>query len=556
MQNFAKHTRVSAILSGFLLLAACGGGGGGTTAPVTPAAPPPPPTKTLKPVTFSDQTATWGVQHSSGFSAGMNGMVAAFSGGAAAGDVDNDGDIDVFVVRGDTQPNLLYINQSGMLFREEAATAGLDYTNGAAANYRHSGPTFADMDGDNDLDLFIGGLEGDPSLLFRNNGDGTFTDVTAGSGIDTMTSLHTISAAFGDYDKDGDLDLAMAHWGTPRNSNAPGETETLWRNDTDASGIKFRAVSAGAGISGELALDLAQGVLGGDHDYTFAPSFADINNDTWPDLLSVSDFDGSRVFLNNRDGTFSNITDTSVITDENGMGSAIGDYDNDGDLDWFVSSINGNRLYRNDNGTFANVSAEAGILAGGWGWGSCFADFNADGALDIYQTNGWQINLPADSEYLDDTSRLWLSNGAGGFTDEAEASTMLDEEQGRGVVCADFDNDGDTDVLLLTEDDTQAAIFWENQLAANQYLRVTLRGPRPNTHGIGARILVVNDGVTQMREVGINSNFTSHNPARQIFSVDDATSIDEVIVRWPDGTEVRQQNVAPDQEIVFEHPDF
>ena len=102
---------------------------------------------------------------------------------------------------------------------------------------------FADMDGDGDLDLYLGGLDGDPSLIFANNGDGSFSDVTVGSGIDTMTSEHNISAAFGDYDLDGDLDLFVAHWGTARDYSSPGDTEHLWRNDTDAGGSKFTSVS-------------------------------------------------------------------------------------------------------------------------------------------------------------------------------------------------------------------------------------------------------------------------------------------------------------------------
>ncbi|MEM9233264.1 MAG: VCBS repeat-containing protein, partial [Pseudomonadota bacterium] len=312
MQFSSSHLAIPFILA-LALLSGCSGGGSSSSAPAISSQAPPPPQPSGTPAvatSFEEQAVMRGLSFGFGFSTSMNEMVRLFAGGAASGDVDGDGDIDLFIVRGDLGPNLLYINEGGMSFREAAGAAGLAYTKDASTNYRHSGPTFADLNGDGNLDLFIGGLENDPSLIFLNDGTGTFTDVTTGSGIDRMDSIHTISAAFGDYDRDGDLDIAMAHWGTPRNSVLPGETETLWRNDSDASGLKFVAVSGPAGISAELKLDSAQGVLGTDHDYTFAPSFADINDDGYPDLLSVADFGGSRIFINQQDGTFERATYT------------------------------------------------------------------------------------------------------------------------------------------------------------------------------------------------------------------------------------------------------
>ena len=150
-----------------------------------------------------------------------------FAGGVAAGDYDNDGDIDLFVVRGNRGgSNLLYRNDGDNTFTDVAGAAGVALTNVTAA-FRHSGPMFADMDGDGDLDLFIGGVQGDPSFLFQNNGDGTFTDVTAGSGLDLIAAEQNISAAFGDYDLDGDLDMALAHWGTARSNANPGDCTPL-----------------------------------------------------------------------------------------------------------------------------------------------------------------------------------------------------------------------------------------------------------------------------------------------------------------------------------------
>ncbi len=541
------------------LLFACGGGSSDPISPPVTVVNPVPPPVVSQDLRFTDVAIARGLAFSSGFSPDFIVDPAFYAGGAASGDIDNDGDIDLFILRGDTNPNLLFFN-NGNSFTENTP-ASLAFPNSGTANYKLSGPTFADMDGDKDLDLFIGGVAGDPSFIFMNDGSGVFTNVTSGSGIENMTSLNTISAAFADYDKDGDLDMAMAHWGTPRDSTNPGDTETLWQNDSDASGIKFTPVSISSGIANQLALNLS-GVKGENHDYTFAPNFSDINDDTFPDLLSVGDFKGSQVFLNNQDGTFSDVTDTTQITDSNGMGTAVGDFDNDGDNDWFVSSINGNRLYQNnpesDSTEFTNVSETAGIQQGSWGWGSCFADFDADGFLDIYQTNGWQDNSnnPNPTPYDEDESRLWMSNQDGSFSDQAQLTGIIDNLQGRGVVCADFDNDRDVDVLLLLSNSDQAALLWNNDIIEKNTISIFLQGPSPNTQAIGARIYVSTGSVTQMREIAIGSNFTSHNPTKQIFGLGEASTIDELKIVWPDGTEIMQTNVTGNQDLVFTHPNF
>jgi len=537
-----------------VMTTACGGSET-TSGRITSVSPPPPPVVgTTNTLTFSNVTGAMGLSHKSEFSSAYDEMPRHFAGGAAAGDVDNDGDIDLFIVRGDTQRNLLYIN-NGNGFTEAPSATNLALPN-EGANYKLSGPTFADIDGDGDLDLFVGGLQGDPSLVFRNNSNGTFTDVTAGSGFDLMTSKNTISAAFGDYDQDGDLDVAMAHWGTSRDRLNRGETETLWRNESTASQIKFVAVSQESGIADELALDLNDGVLGVNHDYTFAPNFSDINGDGYPDLLSVADFKGSQVFINNQDGTFSNVTDRSQINDSNGMGTAVGDYDNDGDMDWFVSSIDGNRLYENIDGTLINVSDTAGIGPGSWGWGSCFADFDADGHLDIYQTNGWVSNNGGNpnAPYTSDRSRLWMADGRKGFSNQADEMGVADMAQGRAVVCADFDNDRDIDILLLTSNSDDGAIYWRNDLQTKNTIKVNLNAQTLNTQAIGAKIKVRSGNVTQLREVSIGSNFASHNPTEQIFGLGESDRVEDITIQWPNGTQTQQMNVRANQDLIYTSP--
>lgn len=562
---------VFVVLSAFLT--ACSSGGSGSAAsPSVQGQPPPPPPPPPPQSRFADATASSGIAFTNGFVDVTNppDVVIIAPSGAAAGDYDGDGNIDLFIVRGDTGPNLLYRNTGNLVFEEVATAAGIAYTKYAGENYHHSGPMFADLDGDRDLDLFLGGLGGHPSMIYANNGDGTFSDVTAGSGIDTLSAEHNISAALGDYDLDGDLDLFIAHWGTPRDFSSPGDTEHLWRNDTDAAGIKFSSVSESAGISPTILTLPDDKTTQQLWDFTFTPTFARINDDLYPDILSVADLNYSQYFINNQDGTFSNATDTDVIIDGNGMGSAVADYDNDGDLDWFVSSIEcvgedncdngvisqiGNRLYRNENGMFEDATAESGVASGGWGWGACFVDFDNDGDLDIYHTNGWP-RADDDNDFTFDTSRAFISDGMGGFENQAADMGLDDTEQGRGVVCADLDNDGDVDIFQLHRSSTLAATLWRNDTDNNNFLSVQLTGNAPNTEAAGARITITIAGNSQMREISIASNFVSQNPAVQTFGLADAAQVDELKVQWPDGSETVMTDVQAGQSISIDHPDL
>ena len=562
--------RTFAIVGFTALLTACGGGsGGGTTPPpIEPQPPPPPPPPPADTTLFVDGTAASGIDFTVGYAQSMRNHEVPYilPSGAAAGDYDNDGDIDLAIVRGDGLPNLLYRNLGNLVFEDAATEAGVALTKSDDENYRHGSPALADLDGDGDLDLLLPGLENDPTLVFANNGDGTFTDVSEGSGLDLMHSAYTLSPAFGDYDLDGDLDLLFGHWGTPRDLLGwPGDTEHLWRNDSDDDGIRFHSVSVAAGLVPSVVVNQDPLVSQLNFDNTFTPTFARINDDEFPDILMVADFNSTQVFINNTDGTFSNVTDYDVIVDGNGMGSAVGDYDGDGDLDWFVSSIRavgddvptnisriGNRLYRNDHGTFVDATDESGVADGGWGWGSCFLDFENDGDLDIYHTNGWH-DFAEYGAFDRDASRAFVSNGAGTFVDEAAELGLADTEQGRGVVCADFDNDGDTDILLLHMHDDNAATLWVNEATEN-YLRVRLRGATPNTQGVGARVVATHGGDDHLREVTLGSNFASHNPTVQLFGLGSTDAVDTLTVDWPDGEQTVLHTLAANQEVVVDHP--
>jgi len=546
MGNCNINTR-SAVAICLLALTACGGGGGGGGSP-TPAPPtmgPPDPPNNEPVIAFTDVTADSGLSRRWEIVTGEASFIDEFSGGLAAADYDEDGDIDLFATGGDFDPNHLYENQGDGSFVERGRDAGLDFV------HRGSGPNFSDFDGDGDLDLFVGGVQRDPYFLFENR-DGLFVNVTSTSGID-VTVDDTVSSTFSDYDNDGDLDLFLSHWGTAQRV----DTETLWRNNGDGS---FTSASIESGIA-EALIEPDQ-TTGLGIDRTFTLNLSDIDNDGDVDLLMTGDFESSQVFANNGDGTFTRVTDRNVIVDQNGMGAAVGDYDNDGDMDWFVTSILqrpdlfGNRLYRNVGaGVFEDATDEAGVADGGWGWAACFADFDNDTHLDLFHVNGWRGTsseiVNGDSEFSDPV-RFFHAQGDGTFEEQAITVGLGDNGQGRGVACFDADRDGDIDIVISNNDEEQFVYYRNDSTNTNHYLTIRLVGNDQNTRGIGAWITAETAEGTQVREVHAGNNYVSQNAPEVHFGLGEATSID-LIVRWPDGSETIRTGVATDQLLTIEH---
>ena len=374
--------------------------------------------------------------------------------------------------------------------------------------------------------------------------------------------------AFGDYDQDADLDLFISHWTFTPNELPAGSTRHLWRNNGDGT---FSDVSDAALITGAI--------IEQDNDYTFSPTFTDIDNDGDLDLLVVADNTATQVLINDGDlggglTTFTYATDRDVITDDAGMGSSVADFDNDGDLDWFVTSISlgddtnarptksdnagfnltGNRFYRNEgNGVFSDQTDAAGVRKGYWGWGSCAADFNNDGLLDIFHVNG--MDDPNTTAYLRDPSRLFINNGDGSFTEYSEPLGLVDRKSGRGVSCFDGDQDGDIDILVANNNDS-ASLFRNDGGNQLNYVNVRLSNVAPNTRAIGARIYVSTDGVTQLREIQNGNNYVSQNPAEQHFGLKNATVIDNIRVVWPDGSATERNNIDAYQRVTVTLPGF
>lgn len=482
--------------------------------------------------TFSEVGAASGFTHGHGY-VGVPNQSQIVSGGVAAADYDGDGDVDVYAVRGSSGPNLLYRNEGNGIFTEVGAAAGV-----AGPPTGGAGPVFADIDGDGHLDLLVGGVDGSASAVYRNDGTGGFVDVTLASGFAPASDTFAISLA--DVDRDDDLDVAAVHWGFD-------QRVTLWENDGTGS---FTDVTAGSGL-----------VVGS--IYGFSPTFSDIDGDGWVDLLVAADFGTSRVFRNQQDGTFTEIT-TSVIDDENGMGAAAFDYDHDGDVDWFVTSVwdpnqiaegnwgvTGNRLYENQgSGIFTDVTTSAGVREGDWGWGACAQDLDQDGHPDLFHTNGWVSAVT--TEFDADPSRFFRARGDGTFEEVSASLGIVDTGQGRGVACFDADGDGDIDVFVANNGATPT--LHRNEGPPGDWLRVRLTNGSKNRYGVGAVVRVTIGATTQMREIRAGTNFASAEPIVAHFGVGAATTIDEVRVEWPDGTVTTQSSVAAGQEIVIVGP--
>jgi hypothetical protein len=458
------------------------------------------------------------------------------SGGVAAGDVDNDGDTDLYLITGGAHPNRLLINDGTGQFTDEGAAWGV-----AMPGLESTAPLFADLDADGHLDLLVGGVSGTGLKLFRNSGEGAFVLDPAAGGI-TRDSLlqNDMSIAAGDPDGDGDLDLYIGHWG------AADRTTHFWINTGNGTFVPGDQL---AGVGGIYAL----------LDWSFAPSFVDVNGDGRQDLLVTSDFETSHTLIN-LDGIRFENRNVGVIDDKSGMGSAPGDFDNDGDVDWFVSSIfytnpipdHGNRLYRNDGeGNFTDATDEAGVRDGAWGWSACAADFDNNGALDIYHVNGMPFTQPPAEDFTQDRSRLFMNHGDGTF-DQTDAGLASEDRQGRGVVCFDADGDGDLDIFSANS--FGVSTLYRNTrdpLATGEWLQVELTGEANNPSAVGAVIRVTTGDVTQTREVTTGSNYQSQNPLVQHFGLGSAQTIDRLEVTWPHGGVTVLEDVAPAQRLTL-----
>lgn len=377
---------------------------------------------------------------------------------------------------------------------------------------------------------------------------------------------HTMADANGD----GLLDIFSTHW-TRKNLI---EEPHLWFSE---GGCTYSPATPNHGILGNFA----------GRDFSFTPTFSDLTNNGWPDILVASDFETSQYFINTGRGRFENYTNPFVIDDQNGMGSAVADLNNDGLFDWFVTAVwdgnhggkvfkelygtwggLGNRLYINSGGgRFIQAPDQSGIANGHWGWGACAADFNNDGHVDLYHVNGFmnddtEIHPKIDGKFSGKPSRLFINQGNAVFS-EAAAEWGVDEpNEGRSVACFDHGRDGDID-FIYTQAYGEARLFI-NQLndspeTHTPYFGVILEGLKGNLAAAGAKVyLFPETGPHQVREIRIGGNFLGQHPPEAHFGLGDSASIKRVLIQWP-GHPARYTTLeAPDinQWVVVKHPEL
>ena len=428
------------------------------------------------------------------------------------------------------------------------------------------GAAAGDYDGDGDIDLFVTSFGAE--VLYRNNGDGTFTDVTKAAGV--SDDRWSTSAAFLDYDRDGFLDLYVANYvdftvaGNRRCADPLGArdycaprvyrpvSDRLYRN---AGNGTFADVSQSAGITKAAGAGL--GVATGDY-----------NGDGWPDLFVANDATPNLLWINQRNGTFA---DDGVISGtafnaagnpEGSMGIASGDFDLDGDEDLFVTNLVGETfvLYVNDGkGNFSDERTRVGLsapTAGMTGFGTDWLDYDNDGWLDLFVTNG-AVNTIASQRGRPRPFRLkdQLFHSLGGKRFEETSAlagpAFAEPEVGRGAAFGDLDNDGDTDIVV-TMNGGQARLLLNQGTAGQHWLQVRLEQPSGNRSGVGALVGIESSGrPVAWRRVRTDGSYLSASDLRVHFGLGSSAAIQAVVVQWPDGRRERWTDVGVDRLVTL-----
>lgn len=524
---------------------------------------------------FRDRAARSGVSftYRNGQEAGYFSIVESLGGGVGLLDWDRDGDLDLFLPAGGRfgddetiggRPAGLFLNRGDWSFLDASVQTG---TAGETARYSH-GAAVGDFDSDGFPDVLVTGFGG--VVLWRNLGDGTFENVTVVSGL--TDTLWSSSAAWGDLDGDGHLDLYVAHyvnWSFKNNPYCPSKEtgkqdicpprqfrplpDTLFLSNGDGS---FRDASEKSGLVQKGATGKGLGVMMCDID-----SDGDLDvyvcNDTVPNFLYRNDGRGQLEEVAMQSGAA--VSETGVP--EGSMGVDLGDYNLDGRLDLWVTNYERESiaLYRNDGrGMFRHVSHIAGLTTVGGlfvGWGTSFFDFDLDGDEDVFVSNGHVIRHPSEAPVrqlpllFENTQGRRFANvapGAGGY--------LAKPHMGRGVARGDLDGDGDIDLVICHTNEPVSVLENLTDRRGRHWLGVRLIGTSPegSRDAAGAIVTLRVAGMpNQTRQVKSGTSYASSNGPRLTFGLGDSTKVDLIRIRWPGGG---VQDVGPidgDQVLVI-----
>ena len=466
--------------------------------------------------------------------AGLNLHNADDHNGVSVADYDMDGDLDIYMVAhrkySEFVPktwNKLFRNEGDGTFSDATEAAGVQ---GKATEFekREMGSKFSavwgDYDNDGDPDLFLTSIG--PEILYRNEGDGTFSDVTEQAGLMHSDAESTSGATWWDYDRDGDLDLYVTVWGNPIVADSLTKNR-MYENRGDGT---FEDVSISSGLA--------------DTGKTWASIPIDANNDGLIDLYVVNDYGANKFYLNKGDKSFEEATAAYGLEDEGeGMGVTIGDYNNDGFFDIYVTNTDFNPLFLNTGeGGFTDEAEARGVQSAGWAWGTEFFDCDHDGDVDLYVANGFFFEQGTNFFFANQLSQ----KNEPSFTDISEATGANGEAEARGLVVFDYDNDGDLDMLVANWG--EYPYLYTNTSSVLNWLKIELEGTESNRNAFGATVhATVGGKVFHRHNDGVEFLGQSVQPVH--LGVGYASNIDEIEVRWPSGRTDKIYNVAANQTI-------
>jgi hypothetical protein len=493
-----------------------------------------------------------------------------FGPGVCVADFDGDGFPDIYFVngrdlynRGISTRNALYHNNGDGTFTDVTDAAGVPGTGYGL------GCVWGDYDNDGFTDLYV--TQYGRNVLYDKNGNGIFTDVTekAGVGGTEFGTLFHSGATFFDYDRDGRLDLYVGGYvdlgpdaprycviSGARTSCPPsaykGTSDILYHNNGDGT---FANVTKAAGIYQPRGKNLAVGA-------------ADYDNDGWPDLFVANDGLNAYLYHNEQNGKFDEIgTITGMGLTARGSAMAamcisLGDYDNDGWLDLFITDFqkNSDHLWHNDGkGSFDEVSDQAGITVPTrdvLSFGGGFFDYDNDGWLDLFIANGHvypEVEQVSPDVHFKQINSLFHNEGNGKFTETTKTagSGFQTPYVGRGVAFADFDNDGFMDVVVGNNGDPPLLLH-NSGGNGNHFLNFKLVGTKSNRDAMGARIRVLTGSVSQIREIAGGGSYLSQSDLRAHFGLGRATRAEIVDVKWPSGLRQVFHDVDADKFYLIE----